>query len=134
MLPPLAFQHAPAHPQETSPGQDAKRQPKPPDGQVLEGVQVGAARPLQGPGQVSVGAGLQKLLTDFLDPFRVELKAEETRSAEGIGLENAESQQGEDRTDHQEDKSLGDEIFHRAWVLPVLLQRQKAWTDCGVSI
>ncbi len=128
VLPPFSFQHAPTHPQEPGPGQDAEWQAKPPDGQVLKGIKVGAPRPLQIPRQVGVGAGLEKLLMDFLDPFRVELYAEESRTAEGIGLENTESQQGNDRADNQEDNGFGNEIFH--W-RPVHLRH--IWIRCLVG-
>ena len=77
-----------------------------------------AACPLQGPGQVCIGAGLEELLMYFLDPLRVELEAKEPRPAEGIRLENSECQQGEDCADHQEDKGLGDEILDRTCALP----------------
>ncbi len=82
---PFALDHAPAHVEETRPGQDAQRQAETPDRQVFEGIQVCAPRPLQVPGQVGVTARLDALLGNIRQPLLAGQDA-----VEGVRLENAE--------------------------------------------
>ena len=89
---PLALEDAPTHIQETRPGQNSQRQAQTPDRQVLEGIQVCTARPLQIPGQVGVTMRLHTLLGDILQPLFIRCDD----AAESVRLENTEREKSSD--------------------------------------
>ena len=87
MAAPFAAENTPTHPDEGSPGQQAQRQPQPPDGQVFPTKSNGTPGPLQGGREIYIASALALQLCQIGNPFGIQSKA-----IKSVGLENAKDQ------------------------------------------